>query len=716
MASETCNTKPAVIENEHLRVALGRRGSPILTDKVSGIEWRPFENGPGPQVALTDPSDQELIIDLESCSRLQVNQLGANRLQVTYTGLSTGEQELDGFRLEILLALATDGASLEMLISSLTLEDGMKLERLCYPNHHLSLRTTYDDGYLVVPTKQGVIVPTRFEVGYMRFQHNTWAKIADQEHTLAYDTGSLNMPWYGAVVRQDERQSAILCYAETSADTALTVLCNKVVPTPELFQPEDETSQGVRLCSLTPVWRGSHGQLGYARKLRIEVIPGGDYVDLAKRYREFSIDSGRYRSLRDKIAENPAVERLIGAPDIKIYNYTNRPKKPFYRSRSEPVLSGYERVHTTFSQVADIARELHDELKIDRALILLGGWIRAGYDREHPDVWPPAEKAGGTDGMREASRAIVDHGYVCALHDNYQDMYPDAPSYDPGLVMRDRNGDIKQGMVWDGGQCELICSSKGIELATPTVREVSSNTMTNGYYLDTTTAARLYECYSQAHPLTRGQDREEKLKLLQWLQVQGFVVGGEAGTDWGVRACSFFEGLPGSSVGFFDGITGPLFGIATPLFSLVYHDAVVSYWQHGQPFGREDHDNHFLSDLLSANPSSWVLVKEQWDDLKPLIKESADMLGQLHRRTAHQQMISHSFISEDFAVQESSFEDGTHVVVNFGITSFSTDSCLIAPKGFLIENPDGSKVQGVMNRHCEITRVQLAVGDNSGQF
>jgi hypothetical protein len=496
-----------------------------------------------------------------------------------------------------------------------------------------------------------------------------------------------------------------MSYVETSADASLKVICNKVVETPSLARPGVEPSQGMRLSTLTPIWRGSLGQLAYPRRLRLEMIPDGGYVELAKRYRELSIASGRYRSLKDKIGENPLVERLIGAPDVKIYIYTNRLDEPYYRAGSQPVLTGFERVDTTFAQVEEMVEDLHDNLGVDRALILLGGWIRAGYDREHPDVWPPAEKAGGVEGLKKASQAVVEKGYLFSLHDNYQDMYPDAPRYDPKYVMRNRDGSLMWGAIWDGGPCLLIDSSQAIELATPTLDAVQANTSTNSYYLDTTTAAPLYESFSDERPLTRRRDRDEKLAILQWLQNRGFIVGAEAGTDWAIGACSFFEGLPGAAVGYFDGVTGHQFGISAPLFSLVYHDAVVMYWQHGQPFGREDHENHVLHDLLSANPSSWSLIAGQWHDLKPLIKEAADLLGKLHRRTAHQQMTTHRFLTEDFSVQESQFEDGTRVVVNFGITSFQLDGYTIAPKGFLMEEPEEGVVQGAFNRHCQIAKV-----------
>lgn len=696
----------AHLEDRRIAVCVDERGIPTFTDRTTGIGWSPFESAQAATVTLVDVDGQKVVADLPKSCCVRVTQVDARRIEVLYEGLCVLERRV-GFKLQIALELGQPEGSVVLTIAALELGAGLVLEALTYPCHQFALRTTVDDGYLVVPTKQGVIVPTRFEVGYMRFQHNTWAKIADLEQTLPFDTGSLNMPWFGAVQRNGQRQSAILAHVETPSDAAITVVCNKVVPTPALEKPGVETSKGMRLSTIAPVWRGCHGQLGYARQLRIQVLPDGDYVALAKRYREIAVSTGRYRSLKDKIRENPNVGRIVGAPDIKIYVYTNRLNEPYYRAGSEPVLSGYSAVHTTFDQVAEIARDMHDNLGMDRALVLLGGWIRAGYDREHPDVWPPAEVAGGVVGLRRASEEATRLGYLFALHDNYQDMYPDAPSYDAGVVMRKMDGTLHHGHVWDGGPCDLICSAKAIPLAKPVVDQVGANTSVNGYYLDTTTAASLYECFSGEHPITRQQDQEYKLELLRWLCEQGFAVGGEAGTDWAIRACTFFEGIPGTARGFFDGVTGPSFGISTPLFSLVYHDAVVCYWQHGQPFGREDQDNHFLHDLLAGFPSSWVLVAEQWNDLKPLIKEAFDVLGELHRRTAHLPLVAHRFLSPDYALQETRFEGGLRVVANFGIVSALVEGYTIAPKGFLIDDPQDGIVQGKMQRHCVITSGRL---------
>jgi len=401
--------------------------------------------------------------------------------------------------------------------------------------------------------------------------------------------------------------------------------------------------------------------------------------------------------LRQKIERNPRIEKLLGAPDVKIYIYTHRQDNPLLRSWSEPVLDGYTRIHTTFLQAGEMVRQLKQS-GVENALIILGGWNRAGYDREHVDMWPPATGAGGVEGLRELAQTVREQGYILSLHDNYQDFYPDAPNYDDRFLMKGTDGTPQLGGVWDGGLCRLICSSQAETLMNKTLDEVQKYIDVTSYYLDTISATKLYECYDPCHPLTRQEDKACKTAVLRRLAGRGLIPGGEGGTDWALAYCAYFEGLPGSAVGYFTGIESPEFGIAAPLFNLVYHDAVISYWQHGQPFGREDHANHLLHDILSAQPSSWSLIYEQWEDTLPLIRQCYELLGRLHRRTAHSQMLSHEFLTADYAVQRARYEDGTQTVVNYGIRTYKTDGLVLPPKGFCIAFPGEEPIIGELKR------------------
>lgn len=565
------------------------------------------------------------------------------------------------------------------------------LVSLEYPAHMLRIDAGEQDGYIAIPHKQGTIIPARLDDGFMRFRHNTWRNMTNINCTLQFESASLNMTWFGAHLNE----SSVMCYVPDAADCTLHVIGNAVMDKQgDAVNSRQGDLPGERYSSLSPIWDASHGKLSYKREMHLILVDNG-YVGMCKQYRAFVKASGRFVSLQEKIAQNPLVEGMVGAPDLKIYIYTNRRNETRLCSWSEPILDGYERVHTTFDQVSDIVDDMQ-EMGIEHALVLLGGWNRAGYDREHIDMWPPAEKAGGVEALRRASEHATAAGYVFSLHDNYQDIYPDSPSYDERFVMKHPDGSIKLGGIWDGGLCRLVCSSQAEMLAEPVLRAVKENTAVNSYYLDTTTSAPIYECYDTDHPITRKEDRQYKSSLLQLLINQGFVIGAEAGVDWAVPLCTFFEGMPGAAVGQNSGVESTGFGLMVPLFNLVYHDAVVCYWQHGQPFGREDHVNHVLHDLLSAQPSSWSFVYDQWQDLKPLISQCYELLGRLHGRLAHSEMVGHAFLSPTFEVHRTTFDNGTEIIVNFGICSFEYGGVRIPPKGFLLqEKGEPAKVGGL---------------------
>ena len=313
-----------------------------------------------------------------------------------------------------------------------------ELEELEYPAHLLRVDSGVKNGYVVVPHKQGTLIPSRLDAGFMRFRHNTWNNISDIDCTIPFEFSRLNMTFFGAAYDQ----SSVMCYMSEAADISLHVLGNAVMnENGEHIDNHQGDLPGERYSSLTPIWMASHGSLDYERVMSIILVDNG-YVDMAKRYRKLVQESGRFVSLSQKEKQNPLVKNMIGAVDLKIYIYTNRRNEPRLRSWSEPILDGYSCVHTTFAQVGEIVDELR-EMGVSHALVLLGGWNRAGYDNEHIDMWPPAEGAGGVKGLAELSEKATDAGYIFSLHDNYQDIYPDSPSYDEKYVMKHRNGRTK---------------------------------------------------------------------------------------------------------------------------------------------------------------------------------------------------------------------------------------------------------------------------------
>jgi len=674
-----------VIENDYLSIHVSERGAITFVDKNTGINWGSNFTG---WAYLSDGNIKDKI-SLNSAEFSA--QAYGDSIYFVFSNIRGSQLQDQTFEMNGSIVLEDDKFELEII----DVKTKYLLEDVEYPAHILSVRSGIEDGYIAVPHLQGILIPSRYDAGFMRYGQNIWDLIADQEAWWSFESGSLNMPWFGANIGG----SSVMATAITASDLVLHLIGNSVVGTTgSPVEAGQGQNPGTRMSSLSPIWKASKKKWSYARKLRIELVENG-YVGMARRYKEYAKASGRYVTLKEKIERNPEYQKLIGAPDIKIYCYTNRIDNPYFRAWSEPVLNGYSKVNTSFDQVAEIADDL-EEMGVEKCMMLLAGWNRMGYDREHVDMWPPAEEAGGIPALRKACENVKSKGYLFALHDNYDDFYPDAPSYDPKYIIKEHDGKLHLGGVWDGGLSQIICPSQRAQFLNRNMALVQENIPLNAYYFDVITNTSHYECYDQEHPITRKEDLAYRINLLQNIANRGIVIGGERGTDWAMPIVGFCEGLSGGGADYHRGI-GYRIGLTAPLFYLVYRECVVGYWQHGTPHGREDHANHVLLDLLNGQPSSWSIEYDQWEDLKPVFKDVYDLLGRLHQQTAHQAMTDHQVLTKDYMVQKSEFEGGTEIWVNFGITSFEGNNFSIPPKGFRISDANGSLKEGVVSRRIE---------------
>jgi hypothetical protein len=71
-------------------------------------------------------------------------------------------------------------------------------------------------------------------------------------------------------------------------------------------------------------------------------------------------------------------------------------------------------------------------------------WQFAGYDNQYPDVLPANPGYGGDAALMAVSQAAARAGYLFALHENYIDYYPNAPSWDPQNISLNSDGSMKQ--------------------------------------------------------------------------------------------------------------------------------------------------------------------------------------------------------------------------------------------------------------------------------
>lgn len=139
----------------------------------------------------------------------------------------------------------------------------------------------------------------------------------------------------------------------------------------------------------------------------------------------------------------------------------------------------------TFAGDGENLRNLKDN-GVDHLAIISHVWQRYGYDVKLPDHLPPNPEFGGREGMELFAQAANDCGYVWSLHENYIDLYPDAPSYDPAArVLR---ADGAPSPAWfnqgTGVQSFGLKCNRALEFAKQNAPLIHEWFRTNAAYLD----------------------------------------------------------------------------------------------------------------------------------------------------------------------------------------------------------------------------------------
>jgi len=531
------------------------------------------------------------------------------------------------------------------------------------------------DNYLAIPDRMGILVPVEGDKPYRR----TFA---------SYQGSGYSMAFAGAV----DKGSALLA----SWDNPYTAIVVDYAVEPQR-----------RLAMTLDLGRT-------ARSVRFQPLGRGGYVEIAKAYRPIARQRGYLKTLAEKARENPNVARFFGAADFKPTTLSRSiPNTRWNASNEERV-----RVSFTFEETADLAEHFAKDLGIDRALLVLAGWINAGYDNKHPDILPAAPEAGGNEALMAASRRVhaLGKGWVLGLHDNYQDFYKDAPSWNEDYIMKKQDGSLYAGGVWAGGLAYLICSRKAVELASrpQNVPQVKKLFDPEVYFSDTVFAAPLYECLDPKHPVTPADDIRYKQQLCDYLRRQVGLFGSEEGFEWGVPHADYFEGLLSHKTGY--NRSGQFANdIVIPLFEMVYGDA-ISIYTHQSDRARIDNPGFILDHILYAEMPVYQFGSHHyWTDPAPaqggrgqpvsqsrmvfaqggrfgnptdqFIKNTYEVLSPLGRSTALVPMTDHRFLTPGREVEGARFGNDTNITVNFGENDYSTPHAVLPQWGFLVESP-----------------------------
>ncbi len=588
-------------------------------------------------------SDRDMLVNAGGGSfRLRLADARDIRIAPYETGFKTGVRiVLDRFpkaALRVFLTMCLEGADEDLVSEVMVDERGDAVKELNWPG----AVDGREVDYTVISSDNGTLLPRDWPKPYHPIRRAAGDNSIIQSHLIE----SWAMSWWGFL----RAGSGMIVIVETPDDAAYTFSHPAGGPT-----------------SMGPSWLAQLGHFGYLRSVRMGFLPKATYVDLAKRYRRYVMDSGLFVALKDKIASRPVVKNLVGG----VFSGTSvlRNLKPGSARYDVKNPQNNYRL-TTFAEIVKQLRDLKAQ-GWERLNVTMSGWINQGYDRQTPDALPPPKEAGGWEGMKTFFDVCRELGYTCWLHDQYRDYYLDAPSWNPDFAVHDEDSagpptafpgtrfkkDWKDGSIplmdhWDGGAQGYLNNRFMLGHVVKNYRAMFEHGIhPQGSYQDVFGYIPPDQDFNPSHPGTRTDSMNARAAVFRWIANNLGIVGTEAGSDWVIPYVDYSTSRynRGANTG-----TDPDHedAIPVPLYELVYHDAVVT----------------------TASPAN--LRAFLYGDCPQLGRGNAQAnaaavrrLAALHGRIGMLEMTSHEFLDPARRKERTTFADGTTVTVDWDTNS-----------------------------------------------
>jgi hypothetical protein len=612
-----------------------------LTVNAGTAQWNMLPSALGDMLVRSANQDLSLrIADAKKISIVPYDTGFKSGLKIALSGWQQSGKTID---LELFLTICLEGKSEEVVFDLVANERDATLRQLDWP----AALDAREVDYTLLSNGRGTLLPRNWPKEYYPIRSITpEGRIAATDHSLlqSHVIESWSMSWWGF----QKGKSAMMLIVESPDDASYQFLHPAGGPT-----------------VIGPRWRAQLNRFGYLRTVRMSFLADGNYVDMAKRYRRHVMETGLFVSLKEKIARTPAVADLFGIPQIRVSILRNLTPTSDRYDTKDPA-KNYSL--TTFDERARQLRDLKAK-GIDRLLVYVSGWPHLGYDRQHPDPLPPPEKAGGWEGMKRLIDSCRELGYQVIFHDQYRDYYLDAPSYNEQFAVHEedtklppqqfpgsRFGDSKQGQIplmrhWDGGpQAYLNARFQLGHLVKNYQLFFDHGITTQGIYIDVIGYVPPDQDFNREHPTTHTDAMRGQIAMMNWSRQNLGIVATESGADWVIPYVDVINQSGGGSK-----------AILVPLYSLVYHDAVIT------SFGARDQRTLLQGILFGGQPE---LPNAATDEkTMALIRQ----MMALHKRVGMLEMTKHEFLDGNYRKERTTFADGTTVTVDWDTNSYKID-------------------------------------------
>ena len=423
------------------------------------------------------------------------------------------------------------------------------------------------------------------------------------------------------------------------------------------------------------------------------------YVGMAKAYRRYVLNEKRIPTMRERARKSPALRYHYRAfNDIRLDLGIKNCGPPGQKGDGK----GTFNVFQTFLEAKDAVSAVRDA-GIDKAAFILVGLTPDGADGLYPTKLPPDPRLGGREGLIDLIRHAKSLGYRTVNWDNYTDSYENSPDWSPGHIQKNRDGSfVTPYWYWAGGLAYKICPEEGLKLARKTFPRMKKLGMEGAYLCDAMPVG-LFNCFDGNHghaPVRRavaeGYQRIASLarKTFGGCHCENFQ-DYMAGCADVISHIPVHRPLPPRTQPRRRAFHECFLNEFVPFYQIVYHGIVqyhiMPHWFHRDEFlneievgavprcNRNDAGRSmaFLKWLKSSLPT----MKRQYDVLCCELGHLQFEFIENHRKIARR-------------VSETTYSDGTRVLVNYRYKDFVCDGRTIEARGYRHVRPAQVPGQG----------------------
>lgn len=322
-------------------------------------------------------------------------------------------------------------------------------------------------------------------------------------------------------------------------------------------------------------------------------------------------------------------------------------------------------------------------------------------------------------------------GYLVGVYDSYGSAHPSdlAQTWSTAQMgdelaragYRDQNGQPITGFA---GRGVYVSARAAQSYARKRVDAIAKNAGLNSYFLDVDGAGPPLEDYTPGRETSEAQDSQKvRARLAYPTEKLGLVTGTEGGLSWYAPQFAFAHGMTTQPFAWMDpdmkdrrspfyrGQYGPdetpslyfnsvplkptmaryvrLPQFRLPLYQIALHDSVVTthHWEYGSLKFSNELEATALMQLLYMIPPLYHLADEVVKRDLPVIAAYDRIFRPLHERLYRVAMVDFKVLSEDRALQQSRYADGTRITANFSAESHAVGDATLPALSARVEEP-----------------------------